>query len=173
MALQTSISLAVFALRQVALNASGGAARESHGDKVGLEWPDGSGTSEAEEVWSEQNALTVGTQDVDLTAVSQLDDNGDTLRTAAFGAVKVVLVRNKNTPGGSGTLTVGGAAANPWDGAGTSFQVAGGKVDLPPGGVLLWAVPVGGAVSAGAKTLRLEATGATVTYEMVVIGDKA
>jgi len=168
MALQTAVSLTLSALRAVPM--SGSRAEEAHSKSFSANWPDGAGAGAADQVWSDDRSLAVGTETHDLQSLTQLDDNGATLRSAiSFDGVKALHVKNNSA---TGTLTLGGAGANDWDGAGTPFQVATGKIDIQPGGVFLWLAPTagGGAVAAGAKDLLVEATVATVEYEIVVVG---
>jgi len=168
MALQTSITLALSALRAVAM--SGGRADESHAKAPAYNFSNGVGVNQADQVWSDDRSLPVGTETHDLQSLTQLDDAGATLRSAiSFDGIKALLIRNTSA---TGILTVGGAAGTPWDGAGTPFAIATGKIDIHPGGVLLWVAPTapGGAVAAGAKDLLMEATVATVTYEIIAVG---
>jgi len=168
MAITTSIALSFSALRAVAM--SGSSANEKHAKRADESWADGVGADQADEVWSDDRSLAVGTETHDLQSLTQLDDAGATLRSSiSFDGVKALLIKNTSA---TGILSIGGAGANPWDGAGTPFQVATGKIDIQPGGMLLWTAPTaaGGAVAAGAKDLLMEATVDTVTYEIVVLG---
>lgn len=174
MTVTSNLSLVSSCDRRVAMSGGGGggSANEKHVRKYADSWPDGSGTSQADQVWSDDRSLGVGTETHDLQSLTQLDDNGATLRSGInFANVKEVLIRNTLAPGATGTLRAGNAVANPWDGTGCMFEAAGGTSDLQPGGTLLWTSPVGGAVGAAASDLMIEAIGATVTYEIQIKGD--
>jgi len=150
----------------------GGAADANHVRKYSDSWASGSGTSQTDLAWSASRSLPVGTSTDDLQSLTQLDADGNTLSAGLnFANIKSVLIKNTLAPGATGTLRVGNAAANPWDGTGCLFRTATGDSDIEPGGSLLWTNPTGGAVAAGAKDFMYEAIGGTVTYEVQLKGD--
>lgn len=138
-----------------------------------LSWPDGSGTSQADEVWSYNKALPAGTETHDLNSLTQTDDDGNTLRSSiSFDLVKRLVIRNNNTAGAAGILRVGAdAGGTPFEGSGTPFVSAGSTIDVVAGGEFVWTSPVGGDCSAGANDLKVVAAGATVDYDILVVGD--
>ncbi len=173
MTVTSNLSLVSSCDRRVAMSGGGGggSANEKHVRKYADSWPDGSGTSQADQVWSDDRSLGVGTETHDLQSLTQLDDNGATLRSGInFANVKEVLIRNTLAPGAKGTLRAGNAVANPWDGTGCMFEAAGGTSDLQPRRTPLRTRPPGGAGGAAASDLLLAALGATGTHEIPLNG---
>lgn len=139
----------------------------------GLAWPDGSGVSEAEDVYIGSGTIVAAAStDLDLGDLSQLDGDGNTLRTVAFAEIKALGLVNTNSPGGGGRLEVGGAAVNEWIGNDCLLQGAGDIAVVLPGGSIWWINPAGGAVTGGsADTLTLAAVAADQSYELIIVGD--
>jgi hypothetical protein len=142
-----------------------------------LDWPDGTSASTADEMWTD-DAGSVGAganDDLDLTALAQLDDDGDaTGRTVNFAKIKLLFIRNTSS---AGNLAVGAAAANPWiDSVGTEgwLDAASDILNIPNGGFEMIGFPAGVVVTNGASDiLRIAGVGSTQTYEIIIIGDAA
>jgi len=133
------------------------------------DFDDGSGVNEAEAVWdaSEQT----------LPAGTALTFELDGLERILFGdaiylsllKVKAILIVNRNTSG-SGYLLVGGAASDAWS---APFGAAGDKVKVMPGAPLFLACPQNGwDVEAGANQLKIAAVGATVVFDIAILGTR-
>jgi len=149
-----------------------GSVSSRHVVETDLSWPDGSGTSQADEVWSDSRSLPAGNETHDLNSLTQLDADGNTVRAAiSFDNVKRLVIKNTLTAGAAGILTVGGGGVAPFEGSGTPFEAAGSTTDVVAGGEMVWTSPVGGVCTALVKDLLITAAGATVTYDILVIGD--
>jgi hypothetical protein len=139
----------------------------------------GSGTDDGDvdEVWKHEGSLAAAASEThDLQSLTQLDDDGKTVRSSiSFDGVKELILKNTTLASVGGFLTVGEAASNIWDGAGTPFSGGTGSTtgtfDLAPGDVLYWSSRAGGAVSGSAKDLLVSATTATQTYELQIVGE--
>ena len=131
---------------------------------------EGTGTDQVGAVWQDKSRnLNATSEDIDLDALT--DFQGATMSSLAN--LGLFYARNLDTDSGDG-FTFGGAAANPWDGAGTPFEVAGGKIGLGADGIFLWVSPVDkGAIGAGsADTLKVESQDNS-NYRMILAGDNA
>jgi hypothetical protein len=134
----------------------------------------GTAASEIDLVWSDSRSLAVGTEQLELDNLTQLDSAGATLNARTFSVVKAILIRNTTA---SGLLTIGGGtggagAADAFAGAGYPMVADSDKIDIPFGGFFFWYDPAGAAVTNGATdVLEVEATTATQTYEIAIIGE--
>lgn len=132
---------------------------------------DGTADGKADLWYKDSDSLAAGTRTIDLTSIS----DGTAARKASadnFAVVKFLAIKNTTAVGTSGTLRVGGAGTTPWDGAGTPFQVAGGKIDIGPGEALIWPGYIG-ATTTSANNLLIEAVTSTMTYEIIIGGESA
>jgi len=138
---------------------------------------DGSGTSQADTVWSDSRDYTVGHTNFDLNAMLQLNTDGDTVRTLNFANLKLVAIRSKESAGGSGYAEIGGgtdggAAADAWAGITTMFKVDAAITSVYPGGLLVWYNPTGGTVTGtSADIFHIEAVTANQELDIMLIGD--
>lgn len=138
------------------------------------QWANGTSTSQINEVWSDERALSTGSETLDLTDLDQPDTDGDNERTGInFSAVKSITIINTGAAGGSGYLLVGGASTTPFEGVTTPFAVAGGKVPVYPGGTWKWENPGAGGSTSSANNLQVESVTADQTYQILVTGVKA
>ena len=170
MSVSTTIDLRVEAARSVALDQ--GSSKQLHQLLRTLRWPSGTGTSEANEVWSDSRSVSAaGNDDLELDSLAQLTAAGATERTVAFTVIKVIAIRNTSA---ADYLTVGGAGASSWAGAGFMLTDDSDLIAVPAGGLLLWTDPAGKAVTNGtADTLRVSGVTSTQTYEIIMIGETA
>lgn len=132
-------------------------------------YQDGTADGKANNWHKDQRSLAAGSEVLDLTALS----GGTAARKAAadnFTIVKTLIIENTTADGTAGYLRVGGNGTTPWEGAGSAFQAAGGKIDIPPGGILIWAVREG-ATTSSANNLKIEAVTNTMTYNIFIGGE--
>lgn len=135
----------------------------------------GTGAGAVNEGWSDSRSLAVGSESLDLTALTQTDADGDTIRSAiSFSKGKVVTIKNTSS---SGYLIVGGGtggagAADAWAGTDSMLYSDASRLTVQAGGFISWYSPAGGAVANGtADILEIEAVVATQTYEILVTGE--
>lgn len=134
----------------------------------------GTATSQTNLIWSDSRSLGVGTEDLELDNLTQLDSAGATLNARTFSVVKAICIKNTTS---SGTLIIGGGtggagAADAFAGAGYPMVDDTDKITIPFGGCFLWYDPVGVAVTNSATDiLHVEATGATQTYQITIVGE--
>lgn len=118
-------------------------------------------------VWdSTESTLTSGTAStLDLTSLARAFF-GDTV-SLSFAAVKGILIVNRNTTG-TAYLKVGAAASDTWYGPlGSATDV----LKVPTEGCVLLSHPGSGwEVIGSAKSLKLEAVGGDVAYDLVILG---
>lgn len=171
MAVNSKLLARVQAIDSSVLDMGGSTIR--HELEVALNILDGVDDGDADEVWTHNHDLATGTETHDLTNLTQLDANGSTVRSGInFAVVKLLMTVNREAVGTAGQLRMGGAGANPFDGDGSPFQVAGGKIDIPGGGVWLWWNPAGVSTSS-ANNLLIEAATADQEYDLIVLGESA
>jgi len=146
---------------------------------VALAWASGSGTSQADEIWSHGDSIIATAFDNwQLDSLAQLDADDATIRTVVFANVKVLIVKNTTAAGTAGYLLLGGgtdngSAADAWAGVDTAFATDASINTVIPGGAFVWVSPVGGTVTNTSKdVLSLGAITSTMTYEIICIGDK-
>lgn len=170
MAVITKIAIDIEAGRTVSLDQ--GSSRAMHALAESLSWPSGTAASQADEVWSDQREVASGANDdLELDSLTQVDADGNTVRSVSLAVVKLVYIRNIST---SGRVDVGAAASNPWAGAGLPFVDGSDKAAIPFGGGWLWYDPAGVAVSNGsADVLRVAGVTATQTYQIIIVGEAA
>lgn len=171
----TKILVRLLATREVALN---GATQKAPASVEGeVSWPDGTGTSQNDEVWVENSgSVAAGAFDnLDLTALAQLDGDADTERTVNFSKVKAYLILNTSSTGnlvlGGGTDNAGAADAF----AGVNqypFTTDAALGAIPAGGYWFWSNPIGSSTT-GANVLCLGGITATQTYEIAIVGNAA
>jgi len=133
--------------------------------QLSLAWASGTGADQADLVFGDQRSLATTNEALDLSGVLT-DAFGASL---LFARIKLLYVKHTGT---TGTLTIGGAAANGWI---TWVSDPTDKVVLQPGGVLLLIAPAATAyaVTAGtADQLKIDAS-AAITYDIVLIGASA
>jgi len=91
----------------------------------------------------------------------------DDVITTAFGAIKAIMIVNKN-PAGEGSLLVGGAGTQEWC---APFGMIGDTVRVMPGSPLLLAnVREGWKVEPGCEALKITAVGGAVTFDVALLG---
>jgi len=149
-----------------------GTQTETHAVSIDYQWPNGTGLSKADAVWSDTRSLGVGTELLDLTALVQLDAAAKTIRTVNLDKVKYIRIKNTTTAATTGYLEIGAGGANPWIGA--LWKAADDTTTVPFLSVLEWGDPSGVAVVAGTgMTINVQAFTATQTYEILIIGESA
>lgn len=137
----------------------------------------GTGDGEVDEVWKHIGSIAAAASEThDLQSLTQLDGDGSSFRPSiSFDGVKEIMIENTTLTSAGGFLTIGEAASNIWDGAGTPFSggtgTTTGTFDLAPGDTFYWSSRAGGAVSGSAKDLKVGATTATQTYELQITGE--
>ncbi len=142
-------------------------------------YDDGDGDGQIDEVWMAKGSLAAGANEThDLQSLTQTDDNGATVRgSISFDGVKHFEIRNTTATSAGGFLSIGEAAANIWDGAGTPFAGGTGSttgiIDVQPGDSFRWTSRKGGTVSGSAKDVKIAATTAAQTYELIIGGEKS
>ena len=172
---KATIKVDIGGLRSSALDI--GANNETIGALVSLAWPNGTATSQVNEIWSEgSRSLAASANDAfDLTSLTQLDAAGATVRPAvAFSVVKLVYIRNTSA---TGSLIVGGGtgaggASDAWALATGLLSADAATTNVSAGGFLLWTDPAGVAVTnTSADVLNLQGVGATQTYDIIIMGE--
>ena len=151
-----------------------GAGSIRHAIEQSANLPSGTADGQVNEIWSDTRTLAVGSENLELDNLTQLDSAGATMRTVAFAVVKGIVVRNTSASGriALGGGTTGAGAADAFAGAGYPFAADASEVDIPFGGCWSWYDPVGVAVTnAATDILHVEAFTATQTYEIVIIGE--
>lgn len=173
MTLLTDISIGVNAVRSDTLDLGTNTAR--HALELALRWASGTGSSEADAVWSDTRTVNAAAHDnLDLTSLTQVDSSGTTVRTVAFAVIKAILIVNTST---SGYLAVGGgtdgaAAADAWALATAPFSTDASIGHIPFGGAWFWCDPTGVAVTnTSADVFRIGGVSANQTYKIVIIGE--
>jgi hypothetical protein len=131
-----------------------------------LTWANGAGASQASTVWTAEHTLAASaSENLDLAGGGLTDAFG-----AAFAPTKVRLLVVSAAAGNTNDVVVGGDANSlPF------LSVKTTTVAIPPGGVVVLAVPslAGIAVTAGTGDIVKVANGGagtTVTYDIVIIG---
>lgn len=145
---------------------AGDAVRDDSKLTYSQKFPDGNGANEIEAVWHlEDQVLGNGASiTLDLTALTR-EIFDDTL-TTTFLTIRAIEISNLNAT--SGTIIVGNAATNVWS---EPFGADAHTVKVPPNAPLVLASPsVGFDVDASNKNLKIAATGASVTYDIAIIG---
>ena len=85
-------------------------------------WADGTGTGAAQDVFCVTRTITAAAfENLDLTSLTQDDDDGTTVRTVTFVQIKAIMIKNTTAAGTGGYLVVGGGtdnagAADAWTG---------------------------------------------------------
>ncbi len=166
MALTGSVSLSLRADQTV--TAGLGQATNTLTKSVSKTIADGSGANQANVLWSSSRSLTGTAEDLDLNGVL----------TDAYGAsvnllrVKGIYIGNLSATDGQNIL-VGGANSNAWVGmlGGTTH-----KIKVGPGGFFFNYSPLatGFPVVAGTgDQLHIDPQGATLTYEIAILGSSS
>ena len=128
-------------------------------------------SSQSDKIWHYKNAaLTVaGPETLDLSALT-LTVFGSTV-TIAFVEVTAILIQNNSTPSTS-IITVGAAGANAWT---APFGGTTPTIKVGPNSVWLSTNPLGTpwTVDGTHKNLLLTAAGATISYNIVIVGRSA
>lgn len=136
-------------------------------NKGNYPFTDGTGTNQANNVWSDTRTLASGaSENLDLAGVL----TGMLGGTATFSCIKALRVRA--AAGNTTSLLVGGAASNGFAGC---FGDLTDTVKVKPGGEFLWIDPsaAGEAVTAGTGDLLKIAngSGAAATYTIEILGE--
>ena len=137
----------------------------------------GTASSEVDLVWSDSRTLPIGTEQLDLTNLTQLDSAGATVNARIFSKVKAIMFVNTTAIGTAGALIFGGGtggagAADAWAGNEHPSATDASRFVLTPGGSAHWTIPAGAAVTnASQDILEVQAIGAEMTYEIVIIGN--
>lgn len=128
----------------------------------------GTGSNQADLVYSDTLELAGSAQTVDLAGSIASVLSGD---TQTYVEVVGFAVLNKSTTS-TEVVTVGAGGANPWI---TWLAATGDGVAVGPGGVLVWTSPIdGGAVTGGsADTLQLDPGADTFNVDLIVWGRSA
>jgi len=156
------------------MDGAGGTATIPHKVAFDTNLAAGTAAGQVAMAWHDSVSLPVGTGPLQLDGLTQLDAAGATLHSVAFGVVKGIMIKNTSA---SGKLTIGGGtggggAADAWAGAGTPFVSDASRIDIPFGGLFVWYEPAGTAVAnSTADVLEFEATSATQTFQIAIIGE--
>ena len=144
-----------------------------------LNWPDGSGANQADEMWTDDAGSVAATAfvNLDLFALAQVDDDGDPVRNVSLANVKAIEIRNTSsadylTVGGG---TGGGGETDAWiDAVGTEGWLFADNdlMNIPAGGgICIW-FPSGVTVTnTTSHILCIAGKTSTQTYEIIIIGD--
>jgi hypothetical protein len=166
MALNGSVSLTINASQSV--TAGLGQASNTLAKTVAKTIANGSGANQANVLWSSSRSLTGTAEDLDLNGVL----------TDAYGAsvnllrVKGIYIGNLSSTDGQDIL-VGGAGSNAWVGmvGGTSH-----KIKVGPSGFFFNYSPLATGfpvVSGTGDQLHIDPQGATLTYEIAILGSSS
>ena len=131
-----------------------------------IDLADGTGSDQADTVWhaQEQSLATGASTTLSLDDLAQ-SIFGDSI-SLSFSKIKALLIANTSTT--AGYLLVGGAASDQWY---EPFAASGDKIKVMPGGQLLLTHPgTGWSVAAGSTDLKIAAVGATVSYDIAILG---
>ena len=134
------------------------------------ELADGIETEQADVVWHAANQTLAAGQSVTLE-LAALDQSifGDVI-AVALARVKAILVVNKSEAADA-CLLLGGAGTDEWC---APFGMLGDTVKVMPGSPLLLAnLRDGWEVESGYETLRLQAVGGDVTFDIAILGTGA
>lgn len=128
----------------------------------------GTGSSQADRVFSDQRTLTASaTETLDLTSLT--GPLGDSI---SFAKVKAIMI--KAAAGNTNNVVVGAAASNAFVGP---FGGTTPTLSIPPGGSILLLAPVSGWAVANGSTDNLKiansAGSTSVTYDITIIGTSA
>ena len=126
------------------------------------------GSGQADVIFHDRRTISAGGSEALDLAGALTDQYG---ATVTFVKIKAMIFRNANTSG-AGVLAVGGAAANQFvNWVADSSDI----VNIQATGILLLTAPLAGfAVTAGTgDQLKVAASGADVTYDVVLIGTSA
>jgi hypothetical protein len=136
----------------------------------GQELADGIEAGQADVVWHAANQALPAGQSTTLALAALVQSLfGDTI-TISLARVKAILIVNKSVAA-SACLLVGGSGIGEWS---APFGMLGDTVKVMPGSPLLLAnVRNGWEVEAGYETLKLEAVGGDVTFDIAVLGTSA
>ncbi len=141
-------------------------------------WANGTGSSQAEDHFCVTRSITAGAfENLDLTNLTQDDDDGDTVRTVTFTQIKAIYIYNSTSAGGylivgGGTDTAG--AGDAWTGtAGQGWLVDDSDLIHIANGDCIY-LEFGAGVSVTNATndvLGLGGVTETQTYTIHLIGD--
>ena len=128
----------------------------------------GNGANQVNEMFDDDRTLAASAnEELDLSG-TLTNAFGDTI---AFTGVKALYIKNNSSVD---TLTVGDAAATPWE---PFFGATGETLQIPPGGMLLLTAPsAGGWPVTGGSADKLKITngaGGSTTYRIIILGDLA
>lgn len=128
---------------------------------------DGADVDKANRIWHAADQSLAAGQSITLYLNALAMEVFDDLITTAFGAVKAIMIVNKNTAG-EGSLLIGGAGTQEWC---APFGMIGDTVRVMPGSPLLLAnVRDGWKVEAGCEALKITAVGGDVTFDVGILG---
>jgi hypothetical protein len=132
---------------------------------VSLGFGNGTGANNINEVWTK--SATAAAAPVTYTLSALVDDLG---RTIPIAKVRGIVVANLSGTDGQ-TLTIGGAATNPWT---APFGSATDKLKIPAGGPFALGAPLatGLGVTAGASDqLKLDPGANTIPFKIFFLGE--
>lgn len=126
----------------------------------------GSGVTEVDAVYSDLS-LTLSASATTLDLQTLTDSFGDSLDLA-----KIFWIAVYNTATTAGyDLTIGNAAANPWEPFVTTTTET---IEIPDGGYWIWGDPTTGAtVDASNSDLKLDPGANTIVAKLLIVGTKA
>lgn len=167
MALSFNYSLAINALLNTATD-TGSETLKAVISKID-QFGSGTGSRNANQVWSDTRSLVATSEDLDLTSLPAA--TGDSRGAGeAFSKIKFLYIFNNDAEGGD-ILLVGGAAGTQWAGAALYFVDVTDKVNVKPQGFMCVEDNVGMAVAAGTKDLKIDAGAGTISYTIVICGE--
>jgi hypothetical protein len=137
--------------------------------KTKIELSDGTGANSADRMFHDQRTIAASSnEDLDLAGVLA-NEFGATL---TFVELRAVLITAASTNTNNVRVTRPASNGVPL------FLAASDGIDIPPGGLFMWACPADGKVSVTAGTGDLinvanSSSGSSVTYDVVIIGTSA
>jgi hypothetical protein len=132
---------------------------------VSLAFGNGTGANNVNEVWTK--SATAAAAPVTYTLSALVDDLG---RTIPIAKVRGIVAANLSGTDGQ-TLTIGGAATNPWA---APFGSATDKLKIPAGGAFAMGAPLatGLGVTAGASDqLKVDPGANTIPFKLMFLGE--
>lgn len=137
--------------------------------KQKIQLANGTGADSADRLWHDQRTISASSnEDLDLAGVL----TGSFGNTLTFVELRAVLISASSANTNNVRLTRPASNGVPL------FLAASDGIDIPPGGVFLWACPADGKVTVTASTGDLlnvanSSSGTSVTYDVVIVGTSA
>lgn len=134
-----------------------------------LEWANGTGADSADRLWHDQRTISASSnEDLDLAGVL-VNSFGSTM---TFVELRCLMI--KAASGNTNNVRLTRPASN----GVPLFLAASDGIDIPPGGLFLWACGADGKVTVTAATGDLlnvanSSSGTSVTYDVVIVGTSA